>query len=328
MFSMFSVSLKMRTWFAIAAAALFLASCAPGAAPTTEPGTGARNHRATIRVQVREGTALVVRTVPLESYVAATALTEVHPDLTDEALAEPLFELQSVVARTYVLANRGRHAAEGFDVCSTTHCQLYEPSRMQTSRWAAIARDAAQKTAGTLIWFADGPAHVVFHADCGGHTSTGAAVWGGVSPPYLAAARDGGHEGGANSTWTFETRVAELRTALNADPRTSVGSTLDRIEIAGRDVAGRAEMITLRGTRTFIVRGEVLREIVARTFGARSLRSTLFSVKRVGDRFTFSGKGFGHGVGLCQAGALARLRAGATPEQVLAHYFPGTSLRQ
>jgi stage II sporulation protein D len=59
----------------------------------------------------------------------------------------------------------------------------------------------------------------------------------------------------------------------------------------------------------------------------KTLRSTLFSVttSRVG--FTFSGRGFGHGVGLCQAGAIARLRAGESPEKVLSFYFPGTSLR-
>ena len=83
----------------------------------------------------------------------------------------------------------------------------------------------------------------------------------------------------------------------------------------------------LRGTQTFVVRGEVFREVASRHLGARSLRSTLFSVTRSGRTFAFSGKGFGHGVGLCQAGALARLRSGQSPADVLKFYFPGTSLR-
>jgi stage II sporulation protein D len=115
---------------------------------------------------------------------------------------------------------------------------------------------------------------------------------------------------------------------LNADARTAVGARLDRVEIAGRDAAGRAEQIVLRGTRAFVVRGEVFRAAVTRALGVKSVRSTLFSVKKTGDRFVFSGKGFGHGVGLCQAGAMARLRAGASPEEVLRFYFPGTSLRK
>ena len=68
----------------------------------------------------------------------------------------------------------------------------------------------------------------------------------------------------------------------------------------------------------------MFRDVVTRRLGARTLRSTLFSIRKTRDGFTFSGKGFGHGVGLCQAGALARLKAGESPEDVLAYYFPGT----
>jgi stage II sporulation protein D len=93
----------------------------------------------------------------------------------------------------------------------------------------------------------------------------------------------------------------------------------------------------LRGTRTFVVRGEVFRDAVTRALGVTSLRSTLFTVKKTRaasakatapeEGFVFSGKGFGHGVGLCQSGAIARIRAGARVDDVLAHYFPGTTLR-
>jgi stage II sporulation protein D len=281
-----------------------------------------------IRVQVREGKALVVREVPLEDYVATAALSEVHPEITDEGLAQRIFEVQAVIARSYAASNRDRHAKDGFDLCATTHCQLYEPARLQTSRWAAVVRAAVRRTSGQLLWFADAPARAVFHADCGGHTSNAASVWGGVAPAYLSGASDDGPACSAHADWTFETRSSALRAALNADPRTAVGVRLDQIEIAGRDSAGRAEKILLRGTRTFVIRGEVFREVAARALGARSLRSTLFTVKKSRDVFVFSGRGFGHGVGLCQAGALARLKDGASPDQVLAHYFPGTSLRR
>lgn len=281
-----------------------------------------------IRVQVREGSGLVVREVAFEDYVVTAALSEVHPDVADESVAERMFEVQAVIARSYAASNRGRHAKDGFDVCATTHCQLYEPARLRTSRWAAVARTAAQHTGGEVLWFADAPARAVFHADCGGHTSNAASVWGGVAPAYLSGARDEGPACSAHTDWTFETRTAALHAALNADPRTAVGARLDRIEIAGRDEAGRAEKILLRGTRTFVIRGEIFREVLTRALGVKTLRSTLFSVKKSRDVFVFSGRGFGHGVGLCQAGALARLKAGDSPEDVLEHYFPGTSLRR
>jgi stage II sporulation protein D len=113
---------------------------------------------------------------------------------------------------------------------------------------------------------------------------------------------------------------------LNTDTRTRVGKELREIKVAQRDDGGRAVLIALKGTRDLTVRGEHLRAVLTNTFGAKSIRSARFEVSRQGARFVFTGKGYGHGVGLCQAGAYARLRAGALPEQVLARYYPGTRL--
>jgi len=309
-----------------AALAALLSACVAPPLRVGFPGSVSKNREMTVRVQIRDGPALVVRDVPLEDYVAATALSEVHPDVADADAAERMFEVQAVLARTYALANRGRHARDGFDLCSTTHCQLYEPSRLTTSRWAPVARRAVEATAGEILWFADAPALALFHSDCGGHTSSATAVWGGPAPAYLIGERDGGPAEHAHAEWTFETKTSALRAALDADPRTDVGPTLDRIDVAGRDAAGRAEQIVLRGSRTFVVRGEVFRDAVTRALGAASLKSTLFTVKKTRDGFVFSGKGYGHGVGLCQAGAMARIRAGVSPEDVLRYYFPGTTI--
>jgi stage II sporulation protein D len=323
------VRVLLKAPAAMVVLATVLSGCAPGPVRVAMPGAVTPSVKArlpaTVRVQVHEGNALVIRDVPLEQYVETTILSEVHPDVADEPIAERLFEVQAIIARTYAAANAGRHAKDGFDLCSTTHCQLYEPARLKTSRWAAYAHEAVRRTTGMLIWFGDQPAHAVFHADCGGHTSDAAAVWGGPAVPYLVGAPD--DCAGDHSEWTFETSATALHAALNADARTNVGASLEAVEISGRDPAGRAELVTLRGARTFVVRGEVFRDAVGRTFGAKSLKSTLFSVKRVGERFVFSGRGFGHGVGLCQAGALTRIRTGASPKDVVLHYFPGTSVR-
>ena len=303
------------------------AGCTPGPARVMLPGSVAGSAPGVLRVQFRDGTALVVRHVPLERYVVGAALSEVHPAPGEDALAARIYDVQTVIARSYATANRGRHAKEGFDLCATSHCQLYEPARLTTSRWAAVAREAARRTEGRVLWFADAPARAVFHADCGGHTSNAAAVWGGVAPAYLAARRDAIGAPAAHAGWRYEIAIEDLRATLNSDVRTAVGAKLERVDVAGRDSAGRAEQIVLRGSQTFVVRGEVFREVVARRIGARSLRSTLFSVAKTARGFVFSGKGFGHGVGLCQAGAMARLRAGQSPADVLTFYFPGTSLR-
>ena len=166
----------------------------------------------------------------------------------------------------------------------------------------------------------------MFHADCGGHTSAASSVWGGRERPYLAAVPDDGAAAAAHRTWRYEIPIEDLRRTLNNDPRTPVGDRLDNIVVLDRDAGGRAERLALHGTREAIVRGEELREVLARTFGPRSIRSTRFTIRRDGSVFTFEGQGFGHGVGLCQAGAFARLRAGDSPTGVLQRYFPGTGL--
>ena len=268
-----------------------------------------------------------IRRVPLEEYVAGTIVSELAPPSGDDAVMQRMYEVQAVVARTYAVANRGRHASQGFDLCSTTHCQLYEPSRLNTSRWAASARAAAARTAGTVLWHQQSPASALFHADCGGHTSDAEHVWGGTARPYLAAYPDDDVEGVVHSAWTYEVSGIELLRALNADPRTQVGRRLDTLRVVDRDVSGRAETVALHGERERLVRGEDLRARLSRAFGPRTLRSTLFTVRRERGMFVFDGRGFGHGVGLCQAGALARIKAGAAPRAVLQRYFPATSLR-
>ena len=264
--------------------------------------------------------------VPLEEYVRGTIISEFAPPTGDPAYVERMLEVQAVIARTYAAAHSGRHKRDGYDLCSTTHCQLYQPGRLKTSSWAPLAVEAVEHTAAQILWFDDAPATALFHADCGGHTSSARDIWGGAPRAYLGGSADDGAAQNAHASWRYEVSRADLTTALNADPRTRVGKTLRDISVTDRDEAGRAVLVMLSGSREPIVRGEELRTILSRAFGARAIRSTRFEVARTGQRFVFTGKGFGHGVGLCQAGAYARLKAGARPEQVLARYYPGTRL--
>jgi stage II sporulation protein D len=299
---------------------LLSSGCAVVGPPSSaaDPGTRLPTH---VRVRLASG---VVRRIPLEEYVRGTIISEVAPNSVDRTPGERMLEVQAIVARSYAVANQARHGREGYDLCATTHCQLYQPARLQTSSWRRAANEAAERTSGQVLWFKGSPASALFHADCGGQTSAGDEVWGGTPLPYLVARKDDGPAGRAHATWRFEVSRDELVSALNADGRTRVGRELAGITVVRRDEAGRAALVALKGTHDPRVRGEELRAVLMRAFGARSIRSTRFEVERSGSTFVFKGSGFGHGVGLCQAGALARLRAGARPDDVLDRYFPGT----
>jgi stage II sporulation protein D (peptidoglycan lytic transglycosylase) len=307
-------------------AGALIALCCVRSAPEPLSARAAYRPPVTLRVRVIDRTTQTTREVLLEDYVEATVLSEFAPAAGDEAIVESMLEVQAIISRTYALAHVGRHAREGFDLCSTTHCQLYEPGRLRTSRWTAAAAKAVRNTSGLVLWYDGAPAEALFHADCGGRTSSAADVWGGPNPPYLRELDDDGPASDAHVAWRYEASIESVRQALNADQRTEVGRRLRRLSVLTRDPSGRAKEIAIDGKARRVVRAEDFRDVLARAFGPRAVRSNHVDISVDGKRVVFSGKGFGHGVGLCQAGAFARLSKGASPNAVLAYYFPGVRI--
>jgi len=309
--------LKHRTRAPIAALALALASaCAtstprlPGAAPADVP----------TRMRVQVGGQ--VSAVSLEQYVLGAALSEVSPVGEAAPVVARVFEVQAIIARTYAAAHVGRHASEGFDLCDKTHCQLYQPARLQTSRFAAVARAAVVATTGRILRHNGRPADAPFHADCGGRTSTAADAWGGPALPYLPSRPDDVPEG-THRSWQFAESEAQVTAILRGDPRTDPGGAVRSLTVIRADPSGRAAQVEIVGRQTRLVTGSVFRAVVSANRGDRSVMSTRFVISRTPTGYRLDGTGFGHGVGLCQVGAIARARRGDSVEAILGHYYPG-----
>jgi stage II sporulation protein D len=307
----------------IVAVAIGVAACGGKARPATTPAPSRADADATIRVRLSSGE---IATLALEEYVRGSILAELAPGGSDAESALRAFEVQAILARTYALASRGRHAADGFDVCATTHCQVVDFERASRSRWRDIAEMAVDETRGQVLEFDSRPALALFHADCGGHRSAAGEVWGGRDAPYLAGGPDDLPDGLAHRTWRFSVDRSKLREALARDRRTNPGSNLIRVEVHSRDAAGRAALVLITGARSPVVRGEEFRMVMARAFGVSVFASSRFEVSQHDDEIVFDGTGYGHGVGLCQRGALARANAGESPEDILEFYFPGTAV--
>jgi stage II sporulation protein D len=281
-----------------------------------------------LRVQVTVGGRTAVHEIPLEEYVRGAALAELALNGLDEASAGRILRVQTVVARTYAVSHRRRHRREGFDLCSTTHCQLFRPSSPKTSRWFYTAQDAVRRTKGDILEYERVPIEALFHANCGGETAAADTVWGGSAHPYLESRSDEYCVSRGIHTWQFAVGQDDLREALNGDPKTRVGQKLNRIDVVERDVSGRAVRIVLDGSRAPMVRGEEFRGVLMRAFGSGSIKSTHFDITQKNGSYTFNGRGHGHGVGMCQAGALGRAQAGHSPENILAFYYPGTRIHR
>ncbi len=305
-------------------------SCA-GLTPNIDPGAAAET---TVRVELQTG---MVVDLSLERYVAGSVLAEADLRGLDDDSALRVAETQAIISRTYALANRNRHDHEGFSLCSTTHCQVYRSLSTYPPPVADLGIRATWNTAGQIMTYGGQPINAVYHADCGGRTSDASVPWGGVTPAYLRGGDDTLCQLDAPTGWQFETTRAELSRALNLDARTAVGHSLAGLAIAQRDEAGRALSILADGDAPVEIRGEVFRAVLVATFGIRSIKSTRFTINappnengsgKPSDVFSFSGRGFGHGVGLCQRGAVARARRGDEPAEILSHYYPGATPTQ
>ena len=268
--------------------------------------------------QVREN---VTREMPLEDYVATVVATEGSMEDEPEAL-----KALAVAVRTYALKNLGRHSKDGYDFCTTTHCQRYDPA-FQSESAGARALAAVQMTAGEVL--RDQRASLVdsyFSASCGGMTANVEHLWGGPGSTYLRGVRDESCSGMPHHNWTDVIASDQLLQALRSDERTNPGASLNEVIITRRDATGRAELITIEGERRHVVRGWDFKIIVGRKLGWNLLKSSRFEVSRSGTNFVFRGTGFGHGLGLCQEGAHVMAQRGANYEQILGKYFPGTDV--
>jgi SpoIID/LytB domain protein len=263
-------------------------------------------------------------TLGLEDYLLGVLALEAAAENEIEAL-----KAQAVVSRTYALKNLGRHARDGYDLCSNTHCQQYRHENTDDRSPLLIDayRRAIGQTEGQVLRGEGGRlADAYFSAACGGVTANIESLWGGAAPSYLRGVRDDYCASGEHHAWRDEIPGAQLARALRTDPRSDGGARLSDIVITKRDGTGRAESISIEGERRRQLSGWEFKIIVGRVLGWMVLKSTRFEVSRRGPNFVFRGSGFGHGLGLCQQGAHVMARRGVAYRQILEHYFPGTSV--
>lgn len=243
-----------------------------------------------------------VEHVPLEVYVARVLVGEAEPNAPEATL-----QALAIAIRTYAVFNSGKHRRDGFDLCDATHCQVPRPAN-------AHSRRAAMATVGQILTYQGSPAEIFYSASCGGKSESISDAWGLASRPYLKSVKDDVHDD--DLPWTLSVPLAELQAILE---RNGFAGTLKNVEIAARSKSGRARVVKVSGMRPDRLGGDQFRG----TVGFTRLRSTAFSVKKKDGAVTFTGRGYGHGVGMCVIGAGRRARRGEMPADILRTYYPG-----
>lgn len=210
------------------------------------------------------------------------------------------YAAQAIVSRTYTVQALDRHRLQGFDLCDDVHCQAYHGLGSVND----TLREAVHSTAGSVVVDRTGrPITAAFHSNCGGHTQGAENVW---QRPlnYLVGVPDTFCLAMPHAQWTKTVPTPEWREWL-----------------AAHRGGGSTRTTFLPNTRVNFLpdSGESVRAAQARA--AFGLQSSFFVTVDDGEHVRFMGQGFGHGVGLCQEGAMERARLGASAADILHHYY-------
>ena len=246
---------------------------------------------------------LVINTTETESYVAGVVKAEGGNGKTLE-----YFKTQAVIARTYTYRNLNRHINDRYNLCDDVHCQSYAGiiSDKLIEEAVTLTRDRVIVTPdSTLIISA-------FHSNCGGETASAESVW--LSPlPYLISVKDPYCSGMRNYSWTRNIDVkgwiGALRSAGYDAPEGKASDYIFNQPLRQENYRIGSFSMSLVSIRT-----------------ALNLRSSWFSVTAMGDSLKLTGRGYGHGVGLCQEGAIAMAGKGLSYMEIINFYYPGVRI--
>ena len=261
-----------------------------------------------------DGVLIMAATMPVERYVERVVASESGAGDSDESL-----KALAVVVRSFAL--HVRHGHSEYDLCDATHCQLLHWS---TTGREAAAHAATLRTAGETLWFHGQRAGAWFHQNCGGHTAAPAEVWGskGAAAPWLVGRADPYCIAHGVREWSTTLTLAELTQALASQGLAAPG--WKTLTVVKRGESGRAVMLMAGATA---VSAEDFRLAVGRALGWNRIPGTWFELSQQSNGFLFHGRGTGHGVGLCQAGAAAMAAQGLNAEAILKQYFPAAETR-
>ena len=307
---------------------------------------GATPYRGTVVVQPSRGGKLTaINVLDMESYllgVVPREIGKVGPELLETAKA------QAVAARTYAVRYLGRRESLGFDVFATVQDQVYGGAAAEHE---PVSR-AVRETAGEILVYGGAPIEAFYHSTCAGHTAAIEEVWNEAPRPYLRSLVDVDPRTGiaydsssSRFRWTERWSADQLarifdRTLADSLPGGRGSRPIDEIRdlrVRERTQSGRVRAMDVTVGRagalsTVTIGGDKVRWILLTPKGA-PLNSSKFDIEVVRNasgratEIIASGGGWGHGIGMCQVGAMGRARAGQDYRTILQTYYPGTEIR-
>lgn len=254
----------------------------------------------------------VIEHLSIEDYLYGVLPVEMSPDWPLEAL-----KAQAVASRTYALKNS--NPKKDYDITDGADTQVYNGASGMNSRII----DAVNSTRGEVLKYKGKIITAFFHACCGGHTASANSAWGeevvkplyGVKDPFCTNSR--------HYNWEYYATTRDLLSFIQGKGSTAL--KIKGVRVYKRDRFGRA--VQLRFT-TDSGSFTALTSDLRKAFGNYDIKSNFITrVTPINGGYEFFGKGWGHGVGMCQDGAKDMALNGRNYKKILAHYYPGASIK-
>ncbi|MBK7183197.1 MAG: SpoIID/LytB domain-containing protein [Bacteroidetes bacterium] len=249
----------------------------------------------------------LINRVDSEKYIAGVVESESGTKTSLE-----YYKLQAILCRTYLLAHINRHIAEGFQICDDVHCQAYLNKHKEEDIWKAVI-----DTRGMVVVDSDlNLITAAFHSNCGGQTVNSQDVWA-VATPYLKSIKDTFCTESAHAKWQRSIPLEDWRSYLQLKHKYPIDDSLQM---------NNATSFTQPNGRSIYFVDKDLKiplKIIRADF---QLKSTYFSVEQKGEMIVFNGKGYGHGVGLCQEGAMKMAKQNYSYKDILKFYYKDVHL--
>jgi stage II sporulation protein D len=271
------------------------------------PKADPRQYNDNLSVSVAYGRILLVNDAQVNNYIAGVVDAEAGPNAKTE-----FYKAQAILVRTYLHTNLNRHQTEGFQLCDGVHCQAYRGRAIRNP----IIVEATRATNGYVVIAQDSTfINAVFHANCGGETESGANAW--LSDKtYLVPVKDPYCANSSSARWNKAVQLDQWKNYLkNHGFKFTSEITPTKFDF----------LQTSRKLYYKIDRDSIPLKQIRTDF---QLKSTFFSVVATDKEVTLKGRGFGHGVGLCQDGAMQMAKLGFSCEDILKYYFKGISIFQ
>jgi SpoIID/LytB domain protein len=307
---------------------------------------------------IREGDQLTaINIIPIEDYLTSVISSEMSATSFPE-----LLKAHAVISRSWLLAQKEKAAQvhhyssvvetageyirwydredhARFDVCADDHCQRYQGI---TRASVPAVKEAVESTSGELLMYQGKICDARFSKCCGGQTELFENCWEPVAHPYLESITDpfcntqdqkvlrqvlNQYDQDTRDfyRWKVEYTQDELSELIRLKSGWDFGEITDLIPIE-RGPSGRIIRLKIAGTRLSKTIGKEL--FIRKVLSESHLYSSAFDVSKASGKFILNGKGWGHGVGLCQIGAALMAKEGYTYKEILAHYFPRAELKK